>query len=382
MILKFCEALKKNKANISLVIPYISKSGIQNIFDFYGVKTSFNIIPLPLFRLETKRYITSRINSLFPFLSLLIILFKKPDVLYVRDPSLLYILSKLKKKFPFLFKNRLLVAEVHELVSDIVPKHIRKEQHKREYFSYSTADKIVAMTNNLKRIMIERFSISTNKILVAHDGTDLTIYKPFDKKASRQKLDIPLDKNIVVYTGHLYNWKGTKTLAEAVKNLDNTILYIVGGSEKDRSDFINFIRRRGIKNVTLPGFVRPTLIPYYTASADVLVLPNTGKVNVAKYYTSPLKLFEYMAAKRPIIASDIPNLREILRHNVSALLVKPDDPEAFAKAIKKLLKNKALGKRLAKEAYKNVKKYTWYNRAKSVLRFLLSTSLYNNHAAG
>ena len=111
-------------------------------------------------------------------------------------------------------------------------------------------------------------------------------------------------------------------------------------------------------------------MPLYQAAADVLVLPNTAQAAISREHTSPLKLFEYMAAGRPIVASDLPSLREVLRHGDNAWLMQPDDPAALAQGIQHLLAEPALAARLAAQAQEEVQAYTWEQRAANILRFV------------
>ena len=87
-------------------------------------------------------------------------------------------------------------------------------------------------------------------------------------------------------------------------------------------------------------------------------------------FTSPLKLFEYMAAARPIVASDLPALREVLRDGENALLVPPEDPVALAVAIRRLQEDPALAERLAGQAARDVRAYTWEERGRRIVEFL------------
>jgi glycosyltransferase involved in cell wall biosynthesis len=105
------------------------------------------------------------------------------------------------------------------------------------------------------------------------------------------------------------------------------------------------------------------------ADAAVALLPLPDEP-VARYFTSPLKLFDYMAAGVPIVASDLPSLREVLRDGENALLVPPEDPAAVAKAIDRILGDPALARRLAARAREDASAYTWDERAAQLLEFL------------
>ena len=117
------------------------------------------------------------------------------------------------------------------------------------------------------------------------------------------------------------------------------------------------------------GYRSHSEIPYWLKAADVLVLPNSGKEEISKYWTSPIKMFEYMASKRPIMASDLPSIREILNEG-NAILVQPDNPQGLAEGIRKVLENKNLAEKISARAFDDVKQHTWAKRAEKILDFI------------
>jgi glycosyltransferase involved in cell wall biosynthesis len=169
----------------------------------------------------------------------------------------------------------------------------------------------------------------------------------------------------VAYAGHLYAWKGVDVLLEAIARLPQARGLIVGGhsSEPDLARTKSVAERLGLgERVTFTGLVEPTRVAQLLTQADVLVLPNPASA-ISTRYTSPLKLFEYMAAGRPIVSSNLPSIREVLRDGVNALLVPPGDPIALASAIDQLLTDPELAARLARAALDDVPNYSWQRRA-------------------
>ena len=123
------------------------------------------------------------------------------------------------------------------------------------------------------------------------------------------------------------------------------------------------------------GYKPHAEIPYWLKAADILVLPNTEKDHFSEYYTSPLKMFEYMASKRPIAASDLPSIRDILNEE-NAIFFEPDNAESLASAINQLLEDEVFAKKITHQAHQDVQKYTWDNRAKEILDLIASNSLF------
>jgi glycosyltransferase involved in cell wall biosynthesis len=122
----------------------------------------------------------------------------------------------------------------------------------------------------------------------------------------------------------------------------------------------------GIGNVVLVGQRPWREIPLWLKAARVLVLPNTGREEISRHYTSPLKLFEYMASGTPIVASDIPSIREIMNDTMGFFAV-ADDAESFARAIERALGDPEEAARRAEQARADVRKYTWARRAEEIL---------------
>lgn len=350
-IMKMCEAFAE-KAELDLIIPKRINWIKKNAFDYYGIEKNFKIrklfcldlIPFDKYLGHLALWIESATFFIFvlPY-----ILFKKADVIYTRDKFLL--------AFSFLKKN--LVFEAHTF-----PK---------KYFLYSLfldkVKKIIVITDKLKDLFIKQ-GIDSNKILTAPDGVDL---EKFDIKETQQecrkKLNLVLDKKIVLYTGHLYKWKGVQVLADSSQYLNkNILIYFVGGTEKHVKEFKT---KNSNTNLIVAGHKPHQQIPYWLKAADVLVLPNSGKQNISKYWTSPIKLFEYMSSKRPIIASDLPSIREILNRN-NSVLIEPDNAKVLADGIKNALKNLNFSTKISNQAFKDVQDYTWKKRAGKILRFI------------
>jgi glycosyltransferase involved in cell wall biosynthesis len=117
----------------------------------------------------------------------------------------------------------------------------------------------------------------------------------------------------------------------------------------------------------------PREVKRHLADSAVAVLPLTQDL-ISASFTSPLKLFEYMAARIPIVASDLPSTREVLSSGVNALLVQSNDPRALGEGIRRLLEDRSWAEGLAQRAYDDVQEFTWEKRAQKIIRFLRSLS--------
>jgi glycosyltransferase involved in cell wall biosynthesis len=117
--------------------------------------------------------------------------------------------------------------------------------------------------------------------------------------------------------------------------------------------------------VEFVGMVEPSRVSGLLAKGDVLVLPSVG-AGPAVNYTSPLKLFEYMAAGKPIVASNLPSIREVLRDGENAVLVEPGSPTALTSGLRRVLEDRKLAERIASRAFDEVAEHSWDCRAERV----------------
>jgi len=178
---------------------------------------------------------------------------------------------------------------------------------------------------------------------------------------------------VVGYAGHLYPWKGIDVLIAALGQLTGVRGLIVGGLEGE-DDVIRvkaLAERTAPGRVTFAGMVDPPQVAALLQQADVLVVPNLPS-RISAAYTSPLKLFEYMASGRPVVASDLPALREVLRPDDNAVLVEAGSADALAAGIRRVVEDPAFGARLAAQARLDVAAYTWDKRAERLESVLAS----------
>lgn len=359
-IIKMCEAFKLEGNEVELVVAKRVDNQLEHLepFNYYGVENKFPIKKLWLIDLVDRNYFFRSLsvliqNTSFALSAFFYLLFKRTDIIYSRDEFSLFLLSLVKKN---------LILELHTFP---------QSKFFLYRFLWRRLKKIIVITSHLKNLIIEKIGIAENKILVSPDGVDINQFALTQNRDDcRRKLNLPLDKNIVIYTGQLFTWKGVYVLAQASKFLtDKELIVLVGGMEYDKIKLEKFILANNLKNIKIIRHQAPTLMPYWLKAANVLVLPNSAKKEISKFYTSPMKLFEYLASGQPIVASDLPSISEILNsHN--AILVKPDEPKALALGIKKALSDSILAGIIAKQAFLDAQGYSWPNRARNILNFI------------
>lgn len=202
------------------------------------------------------------------------------------------------------------------------------------------------------------------KILILHDGVDLGVFGAQRGKAeARAALGLPEAGFIAGYCGQLFADKGAFFILELAEALPGMLFLLVGGEPKDLNAMRAAVQDKGLGNVILPGRVEHARVPVYLAACDCFLLPNTSN-----YYMSPLKLFEYMAADRPLIASDFPPFREVIEPGKTGLLAVPNSRVSFIAALEALRDDPAQARRLAESARKEVEsEYSWKSRVDRIL---------------
>ena len=160
-------------------------------------------------------------------------------------------------------------------------------------------------------------------------------------------------------------------MARVVQTHPRTLLCCVGGNEQEIKDYQDVAQGLGLslERVIFVERVPPFRIPLYLKAFDVLVMPFPWVSHYA-FFMSALKLFEYMAACKPITASDLPSIREILQDGKNGVLVEPDNAKALAEGIKKVLEDGSLARSVANQARQDANEYSWDNRCKNILRFI------------
>ena len=227
---------------------------------------------------------------------------------------------------------------------------------------------VVTISQDLARRYRE-YGLPAEKILVAPDGVDLDAYSdPLDKEQARQQLGLDPAQPVAAYVGHLYDGRGVEHILSAAQALPGVRFLMVGGHPQDISRWQGIAQEMGLSNLTFAGFVANRKVPLHLWAADVLLMPY-GHACPTVEWMSPLKMFEYMAAGRAIVASDLPAIKEVLTHGSDAWLCAPDSGGTLAQAVKILMEDPGLAHDLGVKARDRVERYSWDSRVRSIMEF-------------
>lgn len=228
---------------------------------------------------------------------------------------------------------------------------------------------LVTITPPLESLFRQQ-GVAAEKILVLPDGVDLERFTaPMAQPLAKQWAGVSPERPLAVYTGHLYAGRGIEEILHAAARLEQVQFLLVGGLPNDVAQWQQRIDRQRLDNVRLTGHVTNGLLPRYLWAADVLLMPYSTRCPTVDWM-SPMKMFEYMAAGRPILASDLPAVRLVLQHGHNGWLVPPDHGDGLARGIAELLAQPERGQRLARQARQDVVPYDWEQRVLKIIDFL------------
>lgn len=346
-IMKTCEAMAKI-GSIEALIVSNRKSPITNdSLEYYGIKTPFPIERAAV--LDTVKWgrLGFWIESLsFVWSARLKARAHANSLLYGRDELVMWLIT--------LFTNRSFVWESHTGAWNFAARSVARR-----------AKAIVVISHGLKDWYIEK-GISAEKIVVAPDGIDLASFEEIEApEVARARLGLP-NTFTALYVGRFDGWKGAETVCKASRLLSESVQVVLIGGEPDQVALM----QHNYPNVRFLGFHPYSELPNNLSAADVLLLPTSAKDEIGARFTSPMKLFAYLAARKPIIAADVPSSREVLQES-DAIFVLPDNPDALAEAIMRVAEMTSVERiSLAESAHNRASAYTWDARAR-ILQELL-----------
>lgn len=354
-VAKMAQALSQKLEDFELVTGGDIKSALKGMDtefkDWYGLHCNFKVVRIPTHIKVNYPFPPDYYNPRFFKLAVLYACLKSPSLVYTRTPNIVEL--SLKMGIPVIW-------EKHEPINDDSPS--------RKFFDDKNFIGFVTISPQLLDQYIKH-GLSPEKSLFVHSGVDLSNFLPYQSKDfARQKLSFAQDEKIILYSGHLYEHKGIPTLLETARLMPEYKFVLVGGWTNDINKVKEDCKNLNLNNVKIVGHVVQSELASYLYAADVLILPTSKSWHLSET-TSPLKLFEYMATRRPIVASALPTINTVLRDRENALLAQPDEPLSFKQAIVQLFENPTLASVIAERAFEEVHNFTWDSRVERILQF-------------
>lgn len=339
----------------------------RTVENFYGVR-------LPNLKLKTWHFPFTRLVSLlsgvFFALSVLRLTQKNgTDVIISRNFYATYLLS--------VFCKTPLIYETHN------PETGWKKFLQQKIFAAASV-RTVVISEALRAILSAHLNLSDQQsaqICVLHDAAPKNPYAGTNIATRKSEFirqhHLGQYSFLAGYFGHLYAGRGVDIILELAKREPNIGFVFFGGNV---DDITRIQAQNQLRNVTFLGHIPHDKSIEMMTIMDVLFMPYQERVSIGdaksdtSKWMSPMKMFEYMSSKAPILSSDLPVLREVLQHEYNALLAQPDNVEQWHKNLNRIVTDKNLASKIAENAFQDfTSKYTWSSR----VHLMLSTCTHN-----
>jgi glycosyltransferase involved in cell wall biosynthesis len=356
---KMCEAFVERGVDLTLVLPRYerrSEHQHQSIREVYGLRVDIPVIRLPVITLARHTELGFNVSAFsFAITSFVFGLKRRLN----GEQAILYALDM--DQFSFFL---LPLAGLPVFLEAHGAKH--PNFFTRYFFRHVRG--VIANSGGTRDALVRDFSLTKERTLVAPNGIDLAHFASIpSREEARQQLGLPLQDKIVLYIGRFYDWKGLDIVSDAAKRAPGISWYLVGG------DDAAFRGASGIQvlpeNLHCLGGKQFGEIPLWLRAADALLVLGTKCNEYSWTQTSPMKLFEYMAAKRPIVASGTPANREIVSEE-EAFLYEPDNTESLVETVRRAVNEGSGAGSKVTQASAKVTQWTWAARARRILDFL------------
>jgi glycosyltransferase involved in cell wall biosynthesis len=353
---KMCEAMIESGADLTLVLPrYRSRRGSQLIREAYGLRVDIPVVRLPVVDFTRRTALGFNVSAFsFAITSFLFVLRRR----FAGEQVIAYALDMDQFSFFLLPLAGLPV---------FLEAHGRKRANTLTRYFFKRVRGVVANSGGTRDALVRTFGLPHERTVVAPNGIDLTQFDALpDRQAARERLGLPASAEIALYIGRFYDWKGLDIMVEAANKAPDISWYLVGG---DAAALQKATRVRTLPVNLHPIGGKPFVeIPPWLAAADVLLVLGTKKNEYSWRETSPMKLFEYMAAKRPIVASATPANLEIVSEE-EAFLYEADNVDSLVAMVRRALGGESVESKVTAASTK-VTQWTWAVRARRTLDFI------------
>lgn len=347
-IAHMCHAFAEAGLTAELVIPARSNDIEEDVFSYYRIPNNFTVTTISIID-----FLGRGLRSSFFFLLQRIFFVQTlkrqtlSRIIYTRDPEVVWFFSK----------THITVFEAHRMPQGIAG-WLTSWMTRR-------ADLVVCNSEGTQAAFDRGGAMASMKAPNGFRAADFE--NPAHVAETRQRLNIDTEKPVALYVGSLEAWKGVGTFFEAAHDLAERGIQsvVIGGNDQEVASLA-----KQYPAVQFVGFRPYHELGDNLAAANVLILPNTQHDVQSLSFTSPIKMFAYMAAEKPIVASDLPSIREVL-NDKNSILVAPDDPDALAKGVERAVISDDI-EVLVRNAKELSRTYTWSARARRIVQKLHS----------
>lgn len=357
-IAKMCEAFIEAGVELTLVVPRRATDP-RSVREYYGLRVDVPLVRIPALDWYGGGHVGYFLSSMSFMFSYLFFIWREKRagekfILYTVDTDN-YSSSALA------FLGLPLFSEMHGAKLRTLAQRVL----------FKKVTGIIAINKIIVEELKNNFPRSRARYIVEPNGVDLSMFAGIDKREARTRLGLPQDTPMVLYTGRFFEWKGLEILPRAAAATPSIRWQIVGG---DQMEFTAVVKTTLPNNFFFAGSRPHSEMPLWFAAADALIVLGTARDIQSYRYTSPMKLFEYLAAGRPIIASNTPAIREIVSEN-EVIFYTPDDAHDLARAVQSsvLSSGEELSVRI-EAAMHLAETSSWRGRAERIVHFIEKTT--------
>ncbi len=350
-VMKVCHALARLGHEITLYVPGRATADRQALADLYGLSQPFAVRWLSSLPLAKRN----------DFALQAVRLARREGAEMVYTWAIQSAVAALVAGMPAVF-------EAHDL-----PTGRLGPLWMRAFLRLPGRKRLVCITHALRRALEARFDVRLPEpqVVIAPNGVDLDRYRDLPEP-SAARAQLGLAEGITVgCSGHLYAGRGGDLFLALAQSFPQAQFLWVGGREEDVQFFRRLAQERALTNATFTGFIPQARLPLVQAAADILLMPYGKSIagssggNSAEI-CSPMKLFDYLAVGRAILSSDLPVIREVLDEQ-TAVFAPPEDVAGWVEALRPLLEDAGLRRRLAERAHALAQSYDWQARQARIL---------------
>ena len=342
------------------------------------LQRGFSTAPIPLLSWPLLRPLSYAVVSCF--VGLVQACKSKPDIVYYRW---------MDSPHPLLFARLVGAQCVCEVNGEPVPDWSETDRglklrlkHWLASFALSRCDRVVVLTDGLRDLVVRRYRVAPERVAVLPSGTDTDVFRPQDAAACRRRIGLGLDRDYIGFVGSFYRYQGLQCLLDAMAiirlSIPSAHLLLVGDGEAAQELKQQADRLALTSCITWTGRIPYQDVPSWIGAMTLCVAPFRGD----RGETSPVKIFDYLACGRPVIASAIPSVSSTFVQETGVTLVPPDDPVSLAQAVVALLNNQDRQVRMAADGRRFVEQgFSWAGLTNRLREWLAAeqTSIHHAH---
>jgi glycosyltransferase involved in cell wall biosynthesis len=325
--------------------------------------------------IDNKYLVQPSYELILPFYLLHSFLKNRPDVLYLRQnsfPIIPIILCKILKIPSVVEVNGLVLDELKVNNSKSFAYRVFSRLALRsERLNYRYCDRIVSVTDKLKEELVNLYAIPEGKINVINNGANTDLFKPMNQESAKAELQLEESKKYVCFVGNLAAWQGVEFLIYAspyILEKCPDVRFLIVGDGAMKNKLLEVTSQLGLSDkIIFTGRVSYDIVPLYINASDLCVAPFIKGRN-AKIGLSALKTYEYLACGKPLVASSIPGVKDLIEFSGGGISVSPENPDELANAVIELILNENMRALMGDSGRKYVvENHSWNGVVRKIL---------------